>query len=322
MRQAGRYLPEYRRVRRQAGSFLDLCYTPELAVEVSLQPLRRFAMDGAILFSDILVVADALGMKVTFRERHGPVLEALQDGRDVGRLKLAGVHERLAPVYDAVGLLAERVPDGVALIGFAGAPWTLASYMVEGASSTDLTRTKLWAYTDPDGFQELVDVLVEATAAFVIGQVQHGAEVVQLFDSWGGVLPEVHFQRWCVEPTRALVRRLKQACPGVAVIGFVRGAGLMSEGFADCTGVDAIGLDSVVPLSWAAGRLQPRHPVQGNLDPVLLVAGGDALRAEATRILDVLGQGPFIFNLGHGVLPTTPLEHVVLLVEIIRGWHR
>lgn len=322
MRQAGRYLPEYRRVRRQAATFLDLCYTPELAVEVSLQPLRRFGMDGAIVFSDILVVADALGLRVDFHQGRGPVVERLRDPGDLGRLKPAGLHERLAPVYDAVGLLAEKMPEGAALIGFAGAPWTLASYMVEGGTSVDLARTKLWAYSDPESFQRLVKILVEATAEFVIRQVRSGAEVIQLFDSWAGVLPEVHFVRWCVEPTADLVRRIKKACPDVAVIGFVRGAGLMSEEFVIRTGVDAVGLDSVVPLSWAAATLQRRCPVQGNLDPLVLVAGGEALRADVRRILSALGQGPFIFNLGHGVLPTTPPEHVALLVELVRGWRR
>lgn len=320
MRQAGRYLPEYRRLRKSVGSFLDLCYTPELAAEITLQPLKRFSMDAAILFSDILVVADALGVKVSFAEGSGPRLAPVSCAADVAALRPQGVHARLAPVYETVERVAGALPAGAALIGFAGAPWTVATYMVEGGASKDFAATKRWAFGDAEGFQCLIDVLIEATSEYLIEQARCGAEAVQIFDSWAGALPESGFERWSIAPTRAIVERFHAACPGVPVIGFPRGAGLKLRDYADGAGVDAIGLDSGVPADWAARELQPGWAVQGNLDPVHLLAGGDAMRREICRVLDVLGRGPFVFNLGHGVLPQTPLENVALLAETVRGW--
>ncbi|MFQ5783655.1 MAG: uroporphyrinogen decarboxylase [Alphaproteobacteria bacterium] len=320
MRQAGRYLPEYRRLRKQAGSFLDLCYTPELAAEATLQPVKRFGLDAAILFSDIMVVPDALGVELTFEEGEGPRLTPLRNARDIDGLSVARLDERLAPVYRAVERVAGTLPDGVTLIGFAGAPWTLASYMIEGRTSRDFAATKRWAFGDPDGFQRLIDILVEAIVASLVGQADHGAEVVQLFDSWAGVLSESGFRRWVIEPTRTAVARFRAVCPEVPVIGFARGAGLMLESYAEETGVDAVGLDTAVPVAWAANVVQPKVTVQGNLDPACLLAGGVAMRAEIERILEALASGPFVFNLGHGVLPRTPLDNVALLVETVRNW--
>ncbi len=320
MRQAGRYLPEYRELRAQAGGFLDMCLRPELAAEATLQPIRRFALDAAILFSDILVVPYALGQAVTFSEGEGPLLEPIRDAAGIARLSMARLQGRLAAVYEAVERVAGALPAETALIGFAGAPWTVASYMVEGGTSRDFVAVKTWAFGRPKEFSELVDILVEATVEHLIRQVKAGADVLQLFDSWAGVLSEGEFDRWCVEPVREIVRGLGIACPDVPIIGFPRGVGLGYRRFIERTGVQAVGLDPAVPLLWAARELQPRCALQGNLDPVLLAVGGASLRQQAERILEAWGQGPFIFNLGHGVLPTTPPEHVAELVDLVRTW--
>ena len=320
MRQAGRYLPEYRKLRAETGGFLDLCLTPDAAVEVTLQPIRRFGMDAAILFSDILMVPYGLGQPVSFEEGRGPVLEALPGPAAIDGLRLDGFHDRVAPVYETVRLLARALPAEVALIGFAGAPWTVASYMVEGGSSRDFATAKAWAYGDPAGFQRLIDLLVEATTGYLLRQVEAGAEVLQLFDSWAGIWAEPALRRWCLAPSREIVRRVKAAAPEVPVILFPRGAGVLYEAYAIEAGAAALSLDSTVPVGWAAERLQGRVAVQGNLDPLVLVAGGAALEAEASRILDALGHGPFVFNLGHGIVPQTPPDHVSQLAELIRGW--
>lgn len=319
MRQAGRYLPEYREVRSEAGSFLDLCYSPELAAEVTLQPIRRFGFDAAILFADILLVPDALGQVVRFREGEGPVLDPVRNDRDLKRLSLAGLHDTLAPVYETVARLAAALPESVTLIGFAGAPWTVATYMVEGGTSRDHAIVRKWALSDPDDFGRLIDMLVEATAAYLEAQVKAGAEVLQLFDTWAGVLPEPAFERCCVAPMRTLVSRLRQSCPGVPIIGFPRGAGAGYLRYVQETGVDGLSLDTTVPLGWAAETLQPRAMLQGNLDPMLLVAGGEAMAADVMRIRGALSGGPFTFNLGHGIVPETPPEHVGELVRLVRS---
>jgi uroporphyrinogen decarboxylase len=320
MRQAGRYLPEYRQVRAETGGFLDLCLTPDAAVEVTLQPIRRFGMDAAILFSDILMVPHGLGQTVSFEEGRGPVLEALATPDAVSGLRLDEFHQRVAPVYETVRRLSRQLPPEVALIGFAGAPWTVASYMIEGGSSRDFATAKAWAYGDPAGFQRLIDLLVEATAGYLLRQVEAGAEVLQLFDSWAGVWAEPALRRWCLAPSREIVRQVKAAAPEVPVILFPRGAGVLYEAYAAESGAVGLSLDSTVPVGWAAERLQGRVTVQGNLDPMVLVAGGAALEEEAARILDVLGRGPFVFNLGHGIVPQTPPDHVSQLAELIRGW--
>lgn len=333
MRQAGRYLPEYRKVRAQAGTFLDLCLNPELATEVTLQPIRRYGMDAAILFSDILLLPHALGQKVWFAEGEGPRLEAIRDQAGIERLRREELLERASPVYEAVRLIRAALPDEVALIGFAGSPWTVATYMVEGAGSKDFPNTKAWAYSDPVGFGQLIDLLVETTIVHLSSQVDAGAEVVQLFDSWAGALAPLEFDTWSIEPTRAIVEGLRARHPGLPIIGFPRGAGVNISRYVARTGVDAVSLDTSVPVEWASEELQSKVVVQGNLDPQALVAGGQALRREALSILDTLapggasaaGQGGagssrFIFNLGHGIVPQTPPEHVAELAALIRGW--
>ncbi len=319
MRQAGRYLPEYRETRRQAGSFLDLCFNPELACEVTLQPIRRYGFDAAILFSDILVIPHALGQKLWFQEGEGPKLEALAGSGDLGRLDLAPLHERLAPVYETLDRLSSALPGETTLIGFAGAPWTVASYMIEGGSSKDFQAAKTWAYGDPDGFQALIDLLVEATSRYLIRQVEAGAEVLQVFDSWAGVWPEDHFRRWCLRPMTEIVRRVKAVHPDIPIILFPRQAGALYVEVAETAGCQGVSLDTTVPLGWAAQHLQPKVTVQGNLDPILLVAGGPALETGARAILSALGGGPFVFNLGHGIVPQTPPEHVSKLLDIVRS---
>ncbi|SEH27653.1 uroporphyrinogen decarboxylase [Magnetospirillum fulvum] len=320
MRQAGRYLPEYRATRTQAGSFLDLCYTPDLAVEVTLQPLRRYGFDAAILFSDILVVPDALGQKVSFREGEGPVLPPIRSAADLDRLNLSGFHDHLAPVYATMAGLSKAIPTTTALIGFAGAPWTVATYMVEGSGSKDFPNAKGMMFAQPELFGRLMALLVQATGDYLIRQIDNGAEVIQIFDTWAGALPELEFDKWVIAPTRALVERIRAERPGVPVIGFPRGAGVLYKRYVLETKVDGVSIDSSVPLDWAAAELQPHCTVQGNLDPLLLVAGGEALDAGIDRVLTKLGKGPFIFNLGHGIVPPTPPENVGRLAERVKNW--
>jgi uroporphyrinogen decarboxylase len=318
MRQAGRYLPEYRELRQRVPNFLELCLTPELATEATLQPLRRYALDAAILFSDILVVPHGLGQKVVFREGEGPVLEPIRSSAEAERLSLVGFVDRVGAVFQTVERVASLVPAESALIGFAGAPWTVATYMIEGGSSRDFAAAKRWAFNDPAGFAALIDLLVEATIRYLDGQVAAGAEVVQLFDSWAGVLDEMSFRRWVIEPTRRIVAGLREHYPGLPIIGFPRGAGLMYRSYFVETGVTALGLDTTVPLGIARKTLQSIGPVQGNLDPLLLVAGGEAMVTAVAAIKDAFSGGPFIFNLGHGIVPETPPEHVTRLIELVR----
>jgi uroporphyrinogen decarboxylase len=314
MRQAGRYLPEYRALRAKADDFVQFCLTPTLAAEATLQPVRRFGMDAAILFADILLVPRALGQPVGFGD-NGPILERVEEASGIAGLSLAGV-STLDPVYETVRLSRAGLPRDTALIGFAGAPWTVATYMVEGGASRDFRRTKAWAYRDPAGFAGLLALIGEATFAYLSGQIIAGADAVQLFDSWAGVLPEAEFDRWVVAPTRQLADRLKRAFPVVPVIGFPRGAGQQYERFVAATGVDAVGVDTVVPLA-EARRLQGRLCVQGNLDPVALLVGGAPLADGVRAIRRALAGGPFVFNLGHGVLPQTPPEHVAELARLL-----
>ena len=322
MRQAGRYLPEYQHLRAGQPDFLRFCYTPELTVEAALQPLRRYRLDAAILFSDILVIPDALGSTVRFVEGEGPVLTPLRRGEDIDRLRLAGLEEHLAPLGCSLSLLVPQLPMEVAMIGFAGAPWTLAHYMVEGRGGTDGGKVRRWAWGDPAGFQRLIDLLVAAVIRTLRLQITHGAEVVQLFDSWAGGLAEPLFRRWVIAPTKAIVAGLRATAPTVPIIGFPRGAGALYEAYVVETGVTAIGLDTAVPAAWAAERLQPRCPLQGNLDNLLLVAGGASLATETTRLLDAFAGGGHVFNLGHGVLPETPPDHLAAVIEIVRDYRR
>lgn len=318
MRQAGRYLPEYREVRARAGSFVDLCLSPEQAAEVTLQPIRRYGFDAAILFSDILMVPYGLGQPLRFEEGRGPVLEPVVERSAVPGFDPDAFHRTLEPVYETVSRVRAALAPETALIGFAGAPWTVASYMIEGGSSRDFAALKLWAYRDPEGFAVLMDTLVDATVGYLDRQVQAGAQVVKLFDSWAGAAPESLFERWVVQPTATIVHRLREIHPAVPVIGFARGAGAQTRGYGAATGVTALALDSGIPLAMACA-LQADRPVQGNLDPIALVAGGAALAAETDRVLEALAGGPFIFNLGHGIVPHTPPEHVAALVARVRG---
>lgn len=322
MRQAGRYLPEYKATRAQAGGFLDLVYNPALAAEVTLQPLRRYRFDAAILFSDILVIPQALGQELRFTAGEGPQLDALAGTADLARLKIAGMDRVLSPVYDTVatiraGMAAEGF-DETALIGFAGAPWTIACYMAEGQGSRDFLAAKRWAYADPDGFDRLIALIVEATTHYLARQVEAGAEAVQLFDSWAGCADETQFARYVIAPTKSIVDSLRIKFPQLPIIGFPRGAGTQYERYARETGVTALGLDTQVTLAHAQA-LQNILPVQGNLDPACLLAGGAALDAGIDRICGALKDGPHVFNLGHGIIKETPPEHVTRLVERIRG---
>jgi uroporphyrinogen decarboxylase len=319
MRQAGRYLPEYRALRARAGGFLELCLAPELAAEATLQPVRRFGLDGAILFSDILMIPFALGQSLRFSESEGPLLEPFGVNEQAARLGLERLHERLAPVYEAIERVKRALEPECALIGFAGAPWTVASYMIEGRTSRDFAAVKLFAFKSPDAFAHLIALLVEASASYLIRQVAAGAEVLQIFDSWAGTLGESEFDAWCIEPIRRIVTQVKAIYPQIPIIAFPRGAGLGYKRFVERTGVDGISLDPAVPLAWAARELQGQAVLQGNLDPVKLVSGGEAMGQAVARILASWGGGPFIFNLGHGVLQTTPPEHVASLVEAVRG---
>jgi uroporphyrinogen decarboxylase len=322
MRQAGRYLPEYQHLREREPDFLRFCYTPELAIEATLQPLRRYSPDAAILFSDILVVPDALGRPVCFLEGKGPMLEPLAGADDVRALRPSRIEDHLAPVFATVRGLAEALPEAVALIGFAGAPWTIALYMVEGRSGTDGGRTRDWAYRDPHGFAALIDVLVEATVIYLHRQIAAGADAVQLFDSWAGLLAADELRRWVIAPTRQIVQALRESHPQVPIVGFPRGAGILYREYARHTGVDAVGIDASVPVEWAAAELQPACAVQGNLDNYLLRAGGSGLDDATERLLRGLGNGPFVFNLGHGVLPDTPPEHVARVADLVREFRR
>ncbi len=321
MRQAGRYLPEYMALRKDAGSFLDMAYNPDFAVEVTLQPIRRFDMDAAILFSDILTVPHALGQHLEFITGKGPQLDPIRNANDLGRLKFEDdkFHGHLKPVYETVSRLSDELPKDKTLIGFSGAPWTVATYMVEGGSSKDFKYTKSFAAGDPAGFQRLMDLLVASTAEYLIKQADHGAEALQIFDSWSGVLNEVMFQRWVIEPTKRLVEKVKSAHPDIPVIGFPKGAGLMYRNYADQTGITAVAFDQSLPLDFVRDELQSKMCVQGALDNGLLLAGGQPMLDEAARIIDALKGGPFVFNLGHGVIKETPPEHVAELSKFLKS---
>ena len=312
MRQAGRYLPEYREIRSSAGDFMELCHTPELAAEITLQPIRRFGMDAAILFSDILTIPHALGQKVAFQAGSGPILEPF----DPGSLSSGGATERLTPVYETIRRVRRELPEDVALIGFAGAPWTVAIYMIGTAGSRDHMPARRMALGEPERFRDLVDLLVEVTSDHLIRQADAGAEVLQLFDTWAGALPAAGIRRWCLEPARRIVGRVRSAHPGVPFILFPKGVGPLLTEFSVIA--EGVGLDAATDPAWAAG-LQGRCAVQGNLDPALLCVGGAAMLEAASDILSGLAGGPHIFNLGHGVLPDTPPEHVAALRELVGG---
>ena len=319
MRQAGRYLPEYRRIRAEAPSFIDFCYSPKATVEATLQPIRRFGFDAAILFSDILVIPDALGQTVSFETGEGPRLPPIADAADVYALREVPDMDRLAPVLETVGRLKQDLPRNTPLIGFCGAPWTVASYMIAGKGTPDQAPARLFAYRYPDLCQRLVDRLVAASITYLRAQVDAGADAIQIFDTWAGVLPAGAFERWCVAPIRAIVAGLRETCPSIPVIVFARGAGPRLVGLEAATGADALGIDTAVDPAWAAKSVPLTTVLQGNLDPLALIAGGAALDEAVDRILAAMRGRPHIFNLGHGILPETPIENVERLVALVRA---
>ena len=322
MRQAGRYLPEYRAVREQAGGFIALCTTPELAAEVTVQPIRRYGMDGAILFSDILMVPWALGQGLRFAEGEGPVLDPIRDAAGIAALEPAMLRQRAAPIFQTVRItraaLAAQHPR-TALIGFAGSPWTVAAYMVEGHGSRDFHTARGLAFADPALFGRLIRILVEATTDYLLAQIEAGADAVMLFDSWAGMLPPSQFRRWVIEPTATILRNVKRLHPSIPVIGFPRLAGPLIGEYVQRTGVDTVAMDTAMDPRLAAQLVPPHVALQGNLDPLALVAGGIALETEARLILAAMRGRPFVFNLGHGIEKVTPPEHVAQLVRLVRS---
>ena len=319
MRQAGRYLPEYRALRERAGSFLDLCFTPELAVEVTLQPIRRFGFDAAILFSDILVVPHALGRTVTFEAGEGPRLEPLDDAAKLNGLTPEADHAVFAPVYETVRRVKRELPPNVALLGFCGAPWTVATYMVAGRGTPDQAPARLMAYREPDGFARMIDILVGVSSRYLIEQLRAGADAVQIFDTWAGVLPPGEFARWCIAPTQKIVANVCAEIPDAKIIGFPRGAGASLSRYIANVPVNAVSIDWTAEPSFVREHVQRKIAVQGNLDPLALLAGGVALDRAIDEILENFAKGPFIFNLGHGILPETPIAHVEQTLRRIRN---
>lgn len=317
MRQAGRYLPEYRKTRATAGSFLDLCYSPELAVEVTLQPIRRYGFDAAILFSDILVIPDALKRNVRFEEGHGPHMDPI-DAAEIAKLDVRPVSDHLKPVIETVRRLRQELPDETTLLGFCGAPWTVATYMIAGHGTPDQAPARLFAYRYPQAFHQLLATLADVSADYLVEQIDAGADAVQIFDSWAGVLGEDEFLRYAVKPVRQMIDSVRARRPHAKIICFAKGAGILLKDYRQGTSADAIGLDWSVPLSFAA-ELQKDGPVQGNLDPMRVVAGGQALDEGIDAILQALGNGPLIFNLGHGITPQADPENVSRLVSRVRG---
>lgn len=318
MRQAGRYLPEYRALRSQKGGFLALVYDSEAAAEITIQPIRRYGMDGAILFSDILIVPYAMGQDLEFLVGEGPHLSPRLV--DTALSSLSAVPERLSPIYETVKLVRAALPADKTMLGFAGSPWTVATYMVAGEGSRDQHDTRSLAYRDPAAFQAIIDAITAVTIEYLAGQIMAGAEAVQLFDSWSGSLAPSEFERWVIAPNAAIVSAIRARFPDVPVIGFPKGAGEKLPAYARETGVDALGLDETIDPLWAHANLPAGLPVQGNLDPLLLIAGGEELERQTLRVLEAFADRPHVFNLGHGIGQTTPLEHVGQLLSLVRGW--
>jgi uroporphyrinogen decarboxylase len=318
MRQAGRYLPEYREVRASVGGFLELCYTPKLAAEVTLQPIRRYGFDAAILFSDILVVPDALGQGVRFVEGEGPRLDRIESASELARLNPGATSAKFSRVYETVQRLRQDLPRDTALIGFCGAPWTVATYMVGGQGSSDQAAARELAYRDPDTFAALIDTVTDASIDYLDGQVRAGADALQIFDSWAGNLPDGEFDTWVVAPTRRIVAELKRRHPLTPIIGFPRG-GTNAARYVKATGVEGLGCDTAMPLQQMRDLANREGvAVQGNLDPLLLAAGGPKLDVRVRETLAAMRGAPYIFNLGHGIVPYTPPENVARLVELVR----
>lgn len=318
MRQAGRYLPEYRALRAEKGGFLALVYDSEAAAEITIQPIRRYGVDGAILFSDILIVPYAMGQDLEFLVGEGPYLSPRLV--DTALSSLSAVPERLSPIYETVKLVRAQLPADKTMLGFAGSPWTVATYMVAGEGSRDQHDTRSLAYRDPSAFQAIIDAITAVTVEYLAGQIMAGAEAVQLFDSWAGSLAPSEFERWVIAPNAAIVSAIHARFPTVPVIGFPKGAGEKLSAYARETGVDALGLDETIDPHWAHANLPAALPVQGNLDPLLLIAGGEELELQTLRVLEAFADRPHVFNLGHGIGQTTPLEHVGQLLSLVRGW--
>lgn len=324
MRQAGRYLPEYRALREQAGGFLDMAFNPEMAAEITLQPIRRFGMDAAILFSDILVVPHALGQTVRFVEGEGPRLDPLSA---LDTLRPGGETPVFEKVWQAVARIKDQLDkegfDHVARVGFAGAPWTVACYMIQGRGGNDFLAARQRAYADPEFFRELIEIITESTITYLLGQIRSGAEVIQIFDSWAGLLDETGFRDFVIYPTQKIVKALRAEYPDIPIIGFPKGANTLLPDYIQITGVKAVSLDSAISTKWAVRVLQPGGTVlQGNLDPARLLAGGDGMLLAAEKSLTDLGTAPFIFNLGHGIHKDTPVAHVEELVGFVKGWRK
>ncbi len=319
MRQAGRYLPEYREIRGKVESVLELCFSPKLAAEVTLQPIKRFDFDVAILFSDILVIPHALGRTVQFVAGEGPRLEPILEPSDVAKIRNQVQHNVLAPIYETIKLVRAELPQKVGFLGFCGAPWTVATYMVAGEGTPDQAPARLFAYRHPDAFARLVDILVEASVDYLAAQFKAGVDAVQIFDTWAGVLPPDEFARWCIEPTQRIIAGVRRKHPGARVIGFPRGAGTMLENYVGGLELNAVGLDWTIDRVFARERIQSRVAVQGNLDPLVLVAGGAALDREVDAMLEAFASGPFVFNLGHGIVPQTPIAHVEQMLRRVRA---
>jgi len=320
MRQAGRYLPEYRALRAKKGGFLELVYDSDAAAEITLQPIRRFGFDGAILFSDILIIPHAMGQDLEFLAGEGPRLSPRLI--DVSLESLHKVPQRLEPIYETVRKVKAQLGSGRTLLGFAGSPWTVATYMCAGEGSRDHAETRALAYRDPGALKAIISAIVDATVEYLAGQASAGAEAVQLFDSWAGSLAPAEFERWVIAPTAEIVARLKPRFPNLPIIGFPKGAGEKLPAYARETGVDAVGIDETIDPVWAAGALPENMPVQGNLDPLLLLSGGEELEKQARRVLDCFAGRPHVFNLGHGIGQFTPIEHVEQLLSVVRGWRR
>ncbi len=320
MRQAGRYLPEYRAVREKAGGFLDLCFNPELAAEVTLQPIRRFGFDAAIIFSDILVVPYALGRSVRFEVGEGPKLDPLDTPDKIATLAPTADFTKFEPVYEALRRVRADLDPKIALIGFCGAPWTVATYMVAGHGTPDQAPARMLAYGEPQAFSKIIDAIVETSISYLLGQLAAGADALQIFDTWAGVLPPREFQKWSVEPTRRIVAGVRAKVPNAKIIGFPRGAGAQLPLYVEQTKVDAVSIDWTAEPSFMRERVQSKAALQGNLDPLALIAGGGALDRAIDDVLENYARGRFIFNLGHGILPQTPIAHVEQMVARVRGY--
>lgn len=318
MRQAGRYLPEYMEVRNSTSNFLEFCYTPSKAAEVTLQPIRRFDFDAAIIFSDILVIPDALGMDVKFVKNEGPVLEAIKEQSDIKKLKFN--EDFLNPVYEAISLTRDKLPKDKSLIGFSGAPWTLATYMIEGGGSKDYFATKKFSYQNEDDFSNLIDILSDSVTKHLINQINAGADALQIFDSWSGVLTEYQFEKWVIKPAAKIISEIKKQFPDVPVIGFPKGAGVFYKKYAEVTGINAISFDQNMPCGWIKDNIN--ITVQGNLDPIALAFSKEKALDSTKKIIETFKDKPFIFNLGHGIIPQTPIENVEEVVKFVKNYAR